>query len=105
MNSNELLKQYIDAVESEIFAYVKEEIERKRVYAASFFNGKVFVDYGELVGEAEMSLTDMINDYLESVEAVGTGKIYIGDIDDVKLLRNNLMQCVEMLDRAIEEVI
>ena len=101
--SDELMKEFIEQKETEVFEYVRDYLNNHRTRAATFFNGKVWVDYGEFVGDADMSLVDMTNDYLESVERVGTGKMYIGDVDDAKLLRNNLMQCVEMLDKAIEE--
>ena len=103
--SDELMKEFIDQKETEVFEYVRDYLNSHRTRAATFFNGKVWVDYGEFVGDADMSLVDMTKDYLECVERMGTGKMYIGDVDDAKLLRNNLMQCVEMLDEAIEGAI
>lgn len=103
--SDELMKEFIEQKETEVFEYVRDWINNNRTRAATFFCGKVWVDYGELVGEADVSLVDMTNDYLESVELIGTGKMCIADVGDAKLLRNNLMQCVEMLDEAIEGAI
>jgi hypothetical protein len=103
MDSTQALRNLQEIVEDEIIEYINDQI--KGSANIHYLNGALYCITADFINDIETTLEQLTYDVLSMHNLRGTGKLWSEHIPEMTAFRDDMMKCVDILNKAIEEAV
>lgn len=103
MDSTQALRNLQVIMEDELVDYINNRI--KESGHIHYLNGALYCIPVDFINDIETTLEQMTYDVLSMHNYRGTGKLWSEHIPEMEQYRDDLQNCIDILNKAIEEAV